>query len=684
MKRECLVNHNTSPILKEEKNSFNSTGEEREKKNSIRMKSKYEKNDDDDDDGKRLSPMNQSMELIISTDGRPLPPIIEIKSRFGAEFRRCSVHRKEFMNCSHYLTSINSLSSLKKKPRKKRQNNDEDDDDEEEDDNEMNVMNISSQRSSYFEKFYELMYHLHKFHEYEHSSESDSFEENESPLLIITYIDPLNGDVLPINNDANLELALRKVFRLIRLDVQTRGNSILEIFGYGNISINGKKKKKFLRNHLMKNESYMSPKMKLNKSLSNQQLHRLHVTNTNISNVNNNVSANNGMMNVSHESSFADHHVNSNAISMPAQFRPISSVIDVDKVPSSLRRVRLYRHQQNLPLGFYIRDGVSMKISENGIERIPGIFISRLKDNGLAAQTGLLHVDDEIVEVNGIETNGKSLDQVTDMMIANSSNLIITVKPKNTHHNLSSVKRKRHQIMLEREMKEMGTASYSIKQLQLNYMYNESGKSNQGKSSVRLHDLKSRYNESKQQISGHLTPSIPPISNSRPFVKSNSHRYHHTVAKTFRNEDIGRSFVRKKKVEKELIQPLISSKFNSSSFNSYDNEKRQLVGFQSQKATEETKRKSFKNDLDQVEIEVIEDNYSAQNLRLSSRRYFDAVMNERQQPIPNTNHHSNRRRGDSNGRFSSNSSSSTTSSSHRHITNRREGHEGGKEPIISL
>lgn len=73
---------------------------------------------------------------------------------------------------------------------------------------------------------------------------------------------------------------------------------------------------------------------------------------------------------------------------------------------------------------------------------------------GLAESTGLLAVNDEVLEVNGIEVAGKSLDQVsifnpccslnpfifnlfinysqvTDMMVANSSNLIITVKPAN-------------------------------------------------------------------------------------------------------------------------------------------------------------------------------------------------------------------------------------------------------------
>lgn len=55
----------------------------------------------------------------------------------------------------------------------------------------------------------------------------------------------------------------------------------------------------------------------------------------------------------------------------------------------------------------------------------------RLVPGGLAESTGLLGINDEVLEVNGIEVAGKSLDQVTDMMIANSSNLIITVRPAN-------------------------------------------------------------------------------------------------------------------------------------------------------------------------------------------------------------------------------------------------------------
>ncbi|MEQ2203460.1 hypothetical protein XENOCAPTIV_030441 [Xenoophorus captivus] len=123
-------------------------------------------------------------------------------------------------------------------------------------------------------------------------------------------------------------------------------------------------------------------------------------------------------------------------ISLPKDFRPVSSIIDVDILPETHRRVRLYKHGQEKPLGFYIRDGSSVRVTPQGLEKVPGIFISRLVPGGLAESTGLLAVNDEVLEVNGIEVAGKSLDQVTDMMIANSHNLIVTVKPANQRNNV--------------------------------------------------------------------------------------------------------------------------------------------------------------------------------------------------------------------------------------------------------
>lgn len=75
---------------------------------------------------------------------------------------------------------------------------------------------------------------------------------------------------------------------------------------------------------------------------------------------------------------------------------------------------------------------------------MPGIFISRLVPGGLAESTGLVAVNDEVLEVNGIEVTGKSLDQVTDMMVANSTNLIITVKPVNQNNTLATQHSARH------------------------------------------------------------------------------------------------------------------------------------------------------------------------------------------------------------------------------------------------
>ncbi|XP_075433235.1 partitioning defective 6 homolog alpha isoform X2 [Ascaphus truei] len=123
-------------------------------------------------------------------------------------------------------------------------------------------------------------------------------------------------------------------------------------------------------------------------------------------------------------------------IGMPQDFRQISSIIDVDILPETHRRVRLHKHGSDKPLGFYIRDGVSIRVSPQGVEKVPGVFISRLVKGGLAESTGLLAVSDEILEVNGIDVAGKSLDQVTDMMVANSHNLIVTVKPANQRNNI--------------------------------------------------------------------------------------------------------------------------------------------------------------------------------------------------------------------------------------------------------
>lgn len=122
------------------------------------------------------------------------------------------------------------------------------------------------------------------------------------------------------------------------------------------------------------------------------------------------------------------------SIGVPEDFRCVSSIIDVDSVPKTMRRVRIAKHGSDKPLGFYIRDGTYKQMNAFGqVEIVSGVFISRLVPGGLAESTGLLAVNDEVLEVNGIPVmDGKTLDQVTDMMVANSSNLIMTIRPGRT------------------------------------------------------------------------------------------------------------------------------------------------------------------------------------------------------------------------------------------------------------
>ncbi|GJQ76280.1 putative diacylglycerol cholinephosphotransferase [Trypoxylus dichotomus] len=226
-------------------------------------------------------------------------------------------------------------------------------------DAEFRRFSVERDNQALFENFHSLLERLHLL---------------QNIAFLISYIDPSDQDLLPINNDENLRRALLNAKPLLRIIIQRKGDSLEELNGYGT----------------------MKPRNLISSIL--------------------------GGAPTKHKSL---------AISNPLDFRQVSAIIDVDIVPETCRRVRLLKHGSDKPLGFYIRDGTSVRVTQNGLEKIPGIFISRLVPGGLAESTGLLAVNDEVLEVNGIEVFGKTLDQVTDMMVANSSNLIITVKPAN-------------------------------------------------------------------------------------------------------------------------------------------------------------------------------------------------------------------------------------------------------------
>ncbi|XP_077368845.1 partitioning defective 6 homolog beta isoform X2 [Festucalex cinctus] len=240
---------------------------------------------------------------------------VEVKSKFGAEFRRFSLDRS--------------------KPGR-------------------------------FDEFYGLLQHVHRIPNVD---------------LLVGYAD-VHGDLLPINNDDNYHKAISTASPLLRLFLQ-RKEADYTTFGTDSLT---RKKNTVLSAVLLRPDANRKKPPVI--------------------------------------------------ISLPRDFRPVSSIIDVDILPETHRRVRLYKHGQEKPLGFYIRDGSSVRVTPQGLEKVPAIFISRMVPGGLAESTGLLAVNDEVLEVNGIEVAGKSLDQVTDMMIANSHNLIITVKPANQRNNV--------------------------------------------------------------------------------------------------------------------------------------------------------------------------------------------------------------------------------------------------------
>ena len=50
----------------------------------------------------------------------------------------------------------------------------------------------------------------------------------------------------------------------------------------------------------------------------------------------------------------------------------VAQIIDVDTVPERCRRVRLLKHGSDRPLGFYIRDGTSLRVTPTGLEKVNG------------------------------------------------------------------------------------------------------------------------------------------------------------------------------------------------------------------------------------------------------------------------------------------------------------------------
>lgn len=57
-------------------------------------------------------------------------------------------------------------------------------------------------------------------------------------------------------------------------------------------------------------------------------------------------------------------------INLLEDFRRVSAIIDVDIVPETHRRVKLMKNGSDKPLGFYIRDGTSVRVTPQGLEKV--------------------------------------------------------------------------------------------------------------------------------------------------------------------------------------------------------------------------------------------------------------------------------------------------------------------------
>ena len=189
----------------------------------------------------------------------------------------------------------------------------------------------------------------------------------------------MHGDLLPINNDENFAKAKSSVQKsYLKIVLQAKGES------YNGLNDFNKKRNFFDNlNNLLTHANTKTPKLEIN---------------------------------------------------LMEDFHQVSSIIDADVLPKTCRRVKITKHGSDKPLGFYIRDGYSVRLTLKGLQKVPSIFISRVLPGGLAESTGLLAVNDEVLEVNGIDLLGKSIEQVTDMMVVNASNLILTIKPVSQNH----------------------------------------------------------------------------------------------------------------------------------------------------------------------------------------------------------------------------------------------------------
>ena len=107
----------------------------------------------------------------------------------------------------------------------------------------------------------------------------------------------------------------------------------------------------------------------------------------------------------------------------------VAHIIENEKL-KKIRRVQLCKDNLNEQYGLFIRDGYNRGASEagDGKPRVAGIFVSRFVVGGVAERSGLLGVNDQVLEINGVSVVGRSLIDVYRLMSSSSYTLVLTIK----------------------------------------------------------------------------------------------------------------------------------------------------------------------------------------------------------------------------------------------------------------
>ena len=112
----------------------------------------------------------------------------------------------------------------------------------------------------------------------------------------------------------------------------------------------------------------------------------------------------------------------------PQNVHAIVSAIDHHKLPPTHRRLQFLLESPRQSLGIRIENGISIRTHPVGLHSKVSIFVKEIIPGGLVERSRLLSVGDEIRDVNGVDTTGKTVDQVADMFIANYRKLTMTIK----------------------------------------------------------------------------------------------------------------------------------------------------------------------------------------------------------------------------------------------------------------